>query len=212
MQQHTGLTSFPWCPHHIVCCPASWLNPNFLSFFLPSQSFTIYCLGSSQEVLVQLCHVVMLGDKDNYFCTFPPLPAANHLPWDIITVIPAVLDMTSIGSQHTSHRFKATVWVKCPILLPGGWQQKLPVGPSWSILASDRSVVLVTMPRAFVCGAADDRQKKKILPCPFGLQSYEYILKVQQQLRLGPNFIMFKVIKKFKRNRDISNFCLEMEV
>lgn len=34
MQQHTGLRSFPWCHHHVACCWSSWLNPDFLRFFL----------------------------------------------------------------------------------------------------------------------------------------------------------------------------------
>lgn len=56
------------------------------------------------------------------------------------------------------------------------------------------------------------KQKKKILPCLFGLQSYKYILKVQQQFRFGPSFIMLKVTKGFKENTGISDFCLEIEI
>lgn len=145
------LTSFPWCHHHAACCSASWLNPAFLRFFPPLYTFTMYHLGHNQEVLVQLSHETTLRNEDNYFGTFSPLPAANHVlwPWDTTTVIPAVLDTTSRCSQLTSHRFQATVWVKCPILLPGGWQQKPSVGP----LTSARSEVLVTTQRAFLCGA-----------------------------------------------------------
>lgn len=148
------LTRFPWCHHHVACCSASRLNPAFLRVFPPLYTFTIHYLEPNQEILVQVCHEAMLRNKDNNFGIFSPLPAANHAlwPWDTTAMIPALLDMTSRGSQLTSHRFQTTVWVKCPILLPGGWQQKPSVGSLGSILASARSEVLVTMQRAFLCG------------------------------------------------------------
>lgn len=81
MQQHTGLTSFPWCHHHVALLLILMNKSRLPEVFPPPQSFTTYHPGHNQEELVQLCHEAMLGEKDNYFGTFSLLPAASHLPW-----------------------------------------------------------------------------------------------------------------------------------
>lgn len=200
IQQHTGLTSFPWCPYHVSCCSSSWLNPAFLRFFPPPQSFIIYYLGPSQDVLVQLFH-------EAYFRTLSPLPSP-------LAIRDHHSDPSSVG--HDKHRLTAHL-----SQIQSKSVSEVPHPVTWWVTekVTCRTFV-VNFSLSLKWGVSDHakgicvwgsvwagERPKKILPCPFGLQSDKYIFKIQQQLRFGPNFIMFKVTKGFNGNRDIPNFC-----
>lgn len=171
MQQHTELTSSPWCHHHVACCSASWLNPAFLRFFSSS---------------IELHHILSWTQSGSTGAVVPwgPVGGQGQLFWDLLSSVsskPSPLatrhhHRNPSSAGHDKHRFTAhlsqiqsnSVSEVChPVTWR--WQKKPPVGPSWSILASVRNEVLVYHAKAFVCGAVfelmtDLKRKNAALP------------------------------------------------
>lgn len=101
-QQHTVLTSPPWCHHHVACCSAPWLNPAFSGVF-PSS--------------IELHHILPWTQPGSTGAAVPwgHVGGQGQLFWDLLPPVsskPSPLAMrhhhcnpSSVG--HDKHRFTA---------------------------------------------------------------------------------------------------------
>lgn len=165
---------------------------------------------------MQLCHEDKLDDKDNYFGTFsqqqttslghetPPQWSQQCWTWQVHSspLVDSKQESKSVREVPHLAAWWVTTKATCRTFLVN-FSLSLKCGVSYhakgicvwcSIWADGRPKKKKNILKKF-------KKKLKIRPCPFGLQPFKYMLKLHQQFRFGPGFIMFKVNKGFKGNR-----------